>query len=171
MARIKAFCFDLGDTIMIEESEVKDDQKTTLRADLFPGMKGVLTYLKEAGYALALVADTRPGTYVNVLKQHGVYDLFDAFAISEELETAKPDPRMFQHALDQLGVDPEESVMCGNNLGRDIAGAKALGMTTVWFRWNDRYPTHPSSKLEIPDYEVRSAEDFMDLVRHMRQAC
>jgi putative hydrolase of the HAD superfamily len=167
---IKAFCFDLGDTIMVEESEVKDEQKTTLQAGLFPGMKEVLIYLKEAGYALALVADTRPGTYVNVLKQHGLYDLFDAFAISEELQTAKPDPRMFQHALGKLGVNPEESVMCGNNLVRDIAGAKALGMTTIWFHWNDRYPTQPSTELEIPDHEVRSAEDFMNIVKDTRQA-
>ena len=90
MKSIKLFCFDLGDTIMIEETEVKDAEKTTLRADLFPEMKEAVIYLKEAGYKLALVADTRPGTYVNVLNQHGMLDLFDAFAISEELDTVKP---------------------------------------------------------------------------------
>ena len=89
-------------------------------------MKGVLTYLKEAaGYALALVADTRPGTYVNVLKQHGVYD-HSMPSLFLKNWNRQADPRMFQHALDQLGLILR-SVMCGNNLGRDIAGAKALG--------------------------------------------
>ena len=116
MKSIKLFCFDLGDTIMIEETEIKDKEKTTLQAEIFPGMKDAIIFLKELGYKLALVADTRPGTYVNVLKQHGMYELFDAFAISEELATAKPDPIMFQTVLDQLNVSADEAVMCGNNL-------------------------------------------------------
>ena len=41
---------------------------------------------------------TQPGTYVNVLKQHGMYELFDAFAISE-LATAKPDQLCFKQFL------------------------------------------------------------------------
>ncbi len=167
MKPIKLFCFDLGDTIMIEETEVKDHTWTTLRADIFPGMKEVLVYLKEQGFKLALVADTRPGTYVNVLNQHGIFELFDAFAISEELGTAKPDPRMFQKVLEELQVFPEEAVMCGNNLARDIAGANALGMTTVWFHWNDRYPTTPPNELAVPDYTVRSAEEFLKLVEEL----
>ena len=133
MTTPKLFCFDLGDTIMIEETEVKDEEKTTLRAELFPGMKEVLFHLKENGFKLALVADTRPGTYVNVLKQHGLFELFDAFAISEEVGCEKPDPRMFQAALNKLGIAPEDAVMCGNNLERDMGGAKALGMMTIWF--------------------------------------
>ena len=167
MKSIKLFCFDLGDTIMIEETEIKDKEKTTLQAEIFPGMKDAIIFLKELGYKLALVADTRPGTYVNVLKQHGMYELFDAFAISEELATAKPDPIMFQTVLDQLNVSADEAVMCGNNLGRDIAGANALGMTTVWFHWNDRYPTTPPSELAVPDYTVRSAAEFIKLVAQL----
>ena len=168
MKSIKLFCFDLGDTIMIEETEVKDAEKTTLRADLFPEMKEAVIYLKEAGYKLALVADTRPGTYVNVLNQHGMLDLFDAFAISEELDTVKPDPRMFRHVLAQLGVAPEEAVMCGNNLDRDIFGANALGMTTIWFHWNNRYSTTPKNDLAVPDYTVRSAAEFLELVEQLK---
>lgn len=167
MKPIVLYCFDLGDTIMIEETEVKDAEHTTLRADLFPGMKDALIYLKAQNYKLALVADTRPGTYVNVLKQHGLYELFDAYAISEELGTMKPDPIMFQYVLDKLNVSAEQTVMCGNNLHRDILGANALGMTTVWFYWNDRYPTVPQHELAVPDYTVRSAEEFLVLERKL----
>lgn len=154
---------------MNEETEVKDAENTTLSADLFPGMKEAVLKLKKAGLTLGLVADTRPGTYVNVLKQHGLYDVFSAFAISEELNTAKPDRRMFEYALNKLNVKPEQAVMCGNNLSRDIAGANALGMTTVWFHWNDRYRITPRSELEQPDYIVRSAAEFTELVSTLRQ--
>jgi len=152
---------------MIEETEIKDAENTTLQADLFPEMKAALIYLKKAGYKLALVADTRPGTYVNVLNQHGIFDLFDAFSISEELGTAKPDPIMFQNVLEQLDVSADEAVMCGNHLERDILGANALGLTTIWFRWNERYSTTPSSDLAIPDYTVGSASEFLEVVEEL----
>ena len=81
-ARRIALLFDLGDTLMIEESEVKDAEGTTLRADLLPGAARALHRFKEQGYVLALVADARPDTPANVLRQHGLYDLFDYLAIS-----------------------------------------------------------------------------------------
>jgi len=130
-------------------------------------IKEALHDLEKMGYTLALVADTRPGTYKNVLTMHGLYDLFSVFSISEELGTEKPDPRMFQYVLDKLGVLPEETVMCGNNLKKDIAGANKMGMTTVWFHWNDRYDTTPRTELEHPDYTVRSAKDLIDLVKRL----
>lgn len=163
--QIKAIFIDLGDAIMIEETEVKDEAQTTLRAEIYPGMDSALRQLRGWGYPLGLVADTRPGTYRNVLKQHGIYDLFDVFAISEELGASKPDPRMFQFALERLQLEPRVVAMCGNNLARDIAGANALGMVSVWTHWNYRYPTTPRSELEVPDYTVRSAEQLLDLFR------
>ena len=169
MPTIKLWCFDLGDTIMIEETEVKDETRTTTAADLFPGMKDAVIALKDMGYTLALVADTRPGTYVNVLEQHGMYDLFSSFAISEELGTEKPDSKMFEHVLNDLDVKPENAVMCGNNLTKDIAGANSLGMTTVWFHWNERYATIPANALERPDCTVHSAEEFLALVQRLHE--
>ena len=80
---ILAICFDFGDTLVDEATEVKDETLTTLRAELIPGAGSVVRELKQRGYPLALVADGRAGTYHNVLTQHGLCDLFDAFAISD----------------------------------------------------------------------------------------
>jgi len=52
-------------------------------------------------------------------------------SISCEVGYLKPHPRIFQHALDALGVGPEETVMVGDSLRADVGGAKALGMTAV----------------------------------------
>ncbi|MFD1676277.1 HAD family hydrolase [Alicyclobacillus fodiniaquatilis] len=135
--------FDLGDTIMVEESEIKDDSQTTLQADLIPGMKALLLDLSSRGVPCGIVADTRPGTYRNVLLQHGLYDLFESFSISEELGVEKPHPLMFEDALEKHGLTADTAVqamMVGNNYERDIRGAKARGLTTLWFHWNERYP-------------------------------
>lgn len=161
--RLRALLFDLGDTIMVESTEEKDATATTQRAELFPGMAALLHDLHRRGYPLALVADTRPGTWRNVLGQHGLTDLFAARAISEELGTSKPDARMFRHALEGLGL-PEavwpQAAMVGNNLARDIAGAAALGLVTVHMRWNDRYPARPATEAERPRFVVRSAAEL-----------
>jgi putative hydrolase of the HAD superfamily len=92
---ILAICFDFGDTLVDEGSEVKDDTLTTLSGDLILGADRLVRELKRRGYPLALVADGKANSYYNVLTQHGLYGQFDAFAVSEQLGVEKPHPRMF----------------------------------------------------------------------------
>lgn len=167
---LSALLFDLGDTIMLEETEIKDDQGTTLRAELVPGMAEALRRFKAQGHCLALVADTRPDTPVNVLRQHGLYDLFDVFAISEVIGASKPDPRIFRAALDALGVaarDYGRVVMVGNNLERDVVGANRLGLVSVFFHINERRRTQPLTEDEAPRYTVASARELTALIEKL----
>jgi FMN phosphatase YigB (HAD superfamily) len=101
---VSALLFDLGDTIIIEESEVKDAEETTRQADLIPGMAEALRQFKAQGVPLGLVADSRPDAPPNVLRQHELYDLFDTLAIAGVVGATKPDPYIFHVALDALGV-------------------------------------------------------------------
>jgi putative hydrolase of the HAD superfamily len=168
--RIWAVLFDLGDTLMVEESEEKDGERTTQRADLFPGAAELLWALRRAGYLIGLVADTRPGTYRNVLRQHGIWSAFDVFAISEEIGCEKPDPRIFRHARDRLGIRPDEAgrvAMVGNNLARDVRGANEAGMVSVWLRHNERYPTSWTEERDRPAHEVGSFAALRDLLAEM----
>lgn len=170
---MRALLFDLGDTIMQEATEEKDETRTTLRAELFPGMAEALRELHHRGHPLALVADTRPGTYRNVLRQHGLTELFSAFAISEELGVQKPHPLMFRHALASLGLPPGEAAraaMVGNNLARDIRGANALGLLSIWLHWNERHPTVPAGPEERPRHAVGSAEELLRLIAELEGA-
>ncbi len=175
--RIAALFFDLGDTIMDEGTEEKDATGTTLRAALIPGMADALRRFKAAGYRLALVADSRPETPTNVLRQHGLLDLFEALAISEVIGPAlgtsaveKPDPRIFRVALDALRI-PERDygrvVMVGNNLERDIVGANRLGLISVFFHWTERRRTTPLTAEETPRYTVTSAQELATLIERL----
>ena len=165
--RLSALLFDLGDTIMIEETEVKDADETTLRAELVPGMAAMLRALQEAGHRLALVADSRPCTPANVLRQHGLGDVFDYLAISEVVGAAKPSPAIFRAALDALGI-PESDygrvAMIGNNLERDVAGANRLGLISIFYHLNDRRRTEPLTPDEMPKHTVTSPEELWELI-------
>jgi HAD superfamily hydrolase (TIGR01549 family) len=170
--RLKALLFDLGDTLMLEETEVKDAEGTTLRADLAPGMADVVREFKAAGYRLALVADARPQTPVNVLRQHDLYDLFEVLAISEVVGVSKPDPRIFRVALGALEIPEDEYgrvVMVGNNLERDIAGANDLGLISVFCHLNDRRRTEPLSAQETPRYVITSAAELRECIAHLEE--
>jgi len=167
-----AVLFDLGDTLMIESTEEKDAAQTTLRAELFPGAADLIRRLRSEGILLGLVADTRPGTYKNVLRQHGLFEAFDVFAISEELGCSKPDPRMFLHALEKLGIAPDEAnhvMMVGNNLARDVRGANALGITSVQVRFNDRYPADPADDAERPRHVAESCAEVYELIAWLQE--
>jgi HAD superfamily hydrolase (TIGR01549 family) len=167
---LAALLFDLGDTIMLEETEVKDDQEITLQAELIPGMAEALRQFKAQGHRLALVADARPDTPPNVLRQHDLGDLFDALVISEVVGASKPDPRIFGAALDALGIaagDYGRVVMVGNNLERDIVGANRLGLISVFFHVNERRRTHPLADDEIPRHTVTSARELVALIERL----
>jgi HAD superfamily hydrolase (TIGR01549 family) len=172
MSKLLAICFDFGDTLADEATEEKDPLGVTLRAELIPGAAELIHTLKQRGYTLALVADGYPGTYRNVLSQHALYDRFDVFAISEELGVCKPDARMFTHALDQLSVPPNayaRTVMVGNHLERDIKGANALGMISVWLDWAPRRSKTPADDLERPAFTIRTPLDLLEVITQIEQ--
>jgi HAD superfamily hydrolase (TIGR01549 family) len=172
MIKLRAICFDFGDTLADEATEEKDAVGVTQRADLIPGVAELIHTLKRRGYTLALVADGYPGTYRNVLIQHALYACFDVFAISEEVGVSKPDARMFTHALDQLGVPPDaygHTVMVGNHLERDIKGANALGMISVWLDWAPRRSKVPADDSEQPDFTIRAPLELLDVIAQIEQ--
>ncbi len=169
---ILAVCFDFGDTLIDEATEVKDDTLTTLRAELIPGADRVVRELDRRGYRLALVADGLSGTCYNVLTQHGLYELFDAFAISEQVGVEKPDPRMFVRALDQLQITEqgyERTVMVGNYLERDIKGANGIGMISVWLDWAPRRPKVPADESEVPQYTIKEPLDLLQVIESLER--
>ena len=164
---LHAICFDSGDTIIDEGTEIKNDAEETLRAELIPGADEVLHELKRWGYKLALVADGPVATFRNSLGQHGLYRLFDAYAISGELGISKPDSRMFRHALAQLHIDRKDYkrvVMVGNHLGRDIKGANQLGLISVWLDWAPRRSKIPADDTEVPQYTIKTPRELLGVI-------
>ena len=81
-------------------------------------------------YRLGMVSNFY-GNLESVLASEGLRDLFAAVADSGVLGIEKPDPAIFQKALRDLGVKPQQAVMVGDSIPRDMRGAETLGMAHV----------------------------------------
>ena len=150
---------DIGDTIIDEGTEVRNEPGgVVLRAECIPGAREVMLSLYERGYTIAMVADGLVESFHNTMTQHGLDHIFAAKAISEAVGAEKPDARMFQSAMDQLGLtgaDKARVLMVGNNVARDIAGARAFGIRSVLLRWSPRHrdewaPVQPDFAIDTP---------------------
>ena len=67
------------------------------------------------------------------LRQCGLDRFIDELVVSEETGMSKPDPRIFQIALDRLGRRADEVVMVGDSWAADVLGARAAGIRAIWF--------------------------------------
>jgi FMN phosphatase YigB (HAD superfamily) len=163
---------DCGDTIIDEGTEIRDDHDIVIKADLIPGADRMVRTLAERGYILALVADGRAQSFKNMLTDHGLYDYFTTMIYSETIKASKPSSRMFKAAIGALDLSEKDCsriVMVGNNLSRDVKGANAMGITSIFLSWTPRYPKLHADESEIPDYTINHPLELIDLVEKLNE--
>jgi HAD superfamily hydrolase (TIGR01509 family) len=90
----------------------------------------VLTRLRRR-YRLGLVSNFY-GNLDAVCEEGGIAELFDVRVDSTRVGFTKPDPRIFRHATDVLGVTSADATFIGDSPSRDMAGARDVGMRHVW---------------------------------------
>ena len=157
---IEAICFDLGDTLVAEETVIQDSSGRAVTADVIEGVFEVVETMRKDGYRTAIIANANSADARNIIATCGLEDYFDVIVISEEVGIEKPGKQVFQVALDKLGVEAENAVMVGNRIDADIVGANRVGMKSVWFRWNDRYEEIIGSEDEKPDFIIKSLAEL-----------
>lgn len=101
-------------------------------ARLVPDVLAVLQSLKNQGLKLGIITNGRHDFQMSVIISLGLTDLMDVILVSESEKISKPNPAIFQRALAQIHVVPEECVFVGDNPIADISGAHAIGMKTIW---------------------------------------
>lgn len=87
-------------------------------------------------FVLGIVSDTgyTPGRVLRKhMKAHGILEYFTAFSFSDETGRAKPHAVQFENVLSKLGVEPANSIHCGDLPSHDVRGARALGITSVLY--------------------------------------
>jgi len=103
-----------------------------LRADirLRPDAVPVLAALRRGGLLTGVVSDCGPELPL-LMATLPVAPLLSTCVYSVEVGTCKPHPRMYLTACSRLGVDPADCLYVGDGGGRELSGARAVGMTAV----------------------------------------
>ncbi|XP_028762092.1 haloacid dehalogenase-like hydrolase domain-containing protein 3 isoform X2 [Neltuma alba] len=114
------------------------------------GAYETISLLKDSGVKMAVVSnfDTR---LRKLLKDLSVLNLFDAIIISSEVGYEKPDPRIFEAALDQVEVEASRALHIGDDKKADKLGANAVGID-CWL-WGTDVKTFSDIKIRILNLE------------------
>ncbi|HLG37498.1 MAG TPA: HAD family hydrolase, partial [Nitrososphaera sp.] len=95
-----------------------------------------------------------------ILAKSGLEKFFSVKIISSAVRLAKPDPRIFQLALDKAGRTAQECIMVGDRLDTDICPAKSLGMTTIRYTNSLFSLQTPSKECEQPTFSIASLSEI-----------
>ena len=117
---------------------------------LFVGAIDILNYLKPK-YQMHIITNGFEEVQHKKMKNSDLLPFFDKIITSEEVGVKKPNPLIFNYALEKSGAMAEESIMIGDNFEADILGAKNVGMHTIFCEFNGEVATEKVitvSKLE-----------------------
>ena len=92
-----------------------------------------LQKLAGAGYRIGLISNASDAADVHVLIDKAMLrPWLQSIVISAEVGLRKPSPRIYEIALNALDMLPAQTVMVGDTLSADVAGAHAAGLRAVW---------------------------------------
>jgi 2-haloacid dehalogenase len=149
------------ETLDIEQPGLRERlMNLYLMLDAFPEVPDVLARLKRAALRTAILSNGSPKMLAAVVEAAGLESLLDAVLSVEEVGVYKPHPKVYQLAVDRLGVLPAAIAFQSSNAW-DAYAASAFGMRVVWC---NRYGQRPERLPGAPDRTVRSLAELPALV-------
>jgi putative hydrolase of the HAD superfamily len=130
------------------------------RLGLYPYAREVLDELR-GRYPLAVVTDAQSAYARAELHRVGLLGYFDPIIVSGDHGYRKPDRRLFQFALDGMNVAAEHAVYVGNDMHRDIFGAREAGMTTVMVDSDQGKKSYDDC---VPNYTITDLRELLTIL-------
>ena len=120
-------------------------------------VRRALPALREAGYRLAVISN-RDQPFRELLDAHGLSEFFPYSLAGGEVDSFKPEPGIFEHALKQVQVTAPETVYVGDNYYADIVGARRAGLEPVLYDPDRIFP-------EADCVTIRSFDELLPAIR------
>lgn len=124
-----------------------------------PGAAECIPALKRAGYVLGIGTDMTLDYQLKKLTKLQMLPYLDFIVSSEEVLTEKPDRKLFLCCAAKAGVAPEECLFVGDNLKKDVFGARNAGMEAMWFA--------PSREERQAHPEIEAFDHYDQLLRRL----
>ncbi|RYD96745.1 MAG: noncanonical pyrimidine nucleotidase, YjjG family [Sphingobacteriales bacterium] len=125
---------------------------------LFPHTIEVLDYCKAKSYDLSLITNGFEDTQWKKLETTGLSTYFTHVITSEKSNSVKPEPGIFEYALNLSNSKADQALMIGDNLDVDIAGAMGAGIDQVYFN-----PAKIDHK-HTPTFEIACLRGLMEIL-------
>lgn len=132
---------------------------TTQHFALLPDAEEMVRYLA-ARYPLTIVSNGFIEVQYEKIARSGLQDLFTHIVLSEEVGCQKPNPRIYEVALERNGIGADEAVMIGDSWYSDIQGAQRAHIDQLWIR----PATTPHPDGESATYIVHSLREIRDIL-------
>ena len=155
--------FGKDDASFAEQLALAFQNERRKRHVVYPDTEPVLKRLREA-FRLGLLTNGAPDIQREKIDKSGLEPYFETIIVSGELGIGKPDKRIFGMVLDRLGVTAGETVIVGDSLRSDIAGAKGAGLTAIWMNRLKKVNEGPAQ----PDAEVHDMEELCEFLNVMK---
>lgn len=122
-------------------------------------VRRALIQLKEAGYIMAVLSN-RNDPFSKVLETHNISEFFDFSIAGGEVNAYKPEPGLFEHALQRANVTAGEAIYVGDNYFADVVGSRRAGLTPVLYDPLGIFPEADCATIETFDELYSAIKDI-----------
>jgi putative hydrolase of the HAD superfamily len=126
----------------------------------FPHVMGTLIKLREKGIKLAIVSDAPKLKAWIRLTAMKIDNFFDVIVAFEDTNQLKPSRKPFEVALKKLKLGPEQCLMVGDMPGKDIKGAKRMGIKTCYAK----YGVQDQNAKSEADYDIKDVREILKII-------
>jgi len=138
--------------------------------ELYPGVRNTLAELQQLDLRFAIITDADSAHARARLDRVGLLDSFELLVAADMTGRKKPDPEPFLFALRSLGVKPEETLVVGDNLPRDIAPARKLGLHTAYAAYGDwKNWRKPGETVQAFDFRLNAFPDLLHCICSLKK--
>ncbi len=151
--------FKIADEKLANEMNIRFLDLLPTRTILFPYAKEILQYLAEKNYSLHLITNGFEKTQHSKLHYSALSGFFKEVITSEGSNSLKPNKEIFDYAFAKANALPEQSIMIGDSVEVDIAGAMNAGIDQVHVNHVSKEPV-PVAGEKLPTYTVYSLKEL-----------
>ncbi|GAI87566.1 unnamed protein product [marine sediment metagenome] len=164
-ACIRHICQQLGVDVQDDQIEsaarIRSDYTKREITTTQEGAIEVLSYLKLNGYKTGLISDCSAET-PTIWKSTPLAPLINVAVFSCEVGLKKPDPRIYQIAIEKLAISPEKCIYIADGIGQELLSASQLGMYAIQIRVPGEYDDPYREEWSGP--VISSLKDVLTLV-------
>jgi len=152
------FAFDM---YTVKDLDLKKDLvEAYLQLDCYPEVPEALSELQSRGFKIAILSNGTPKMLEAAVRNSRLETMIPEIFSVEKASVFKPDPRVYQIAVDELNVKPEEIAFQSSNAW-DASGASAFGFKVAWI---NRFGQSPERLPGKPDIEIQSLSELPALL-------